>query len=233
MSIIDKILSVIAPHDCINCGKEGLIICDKCLGKIPAIQPRCFKCLQPSADWITCLNCRPFFPINRLIIAKEYTLKSKAIVWKLKNDGVQEAARIMAREMAKILPKSPEFNKLLIVPSPTSHRRSRQRGYDQAKLIAKELQKLTNLSYANPLRRKDDIHQVGANIKTRKEQLQDSFEVIRHIQVKNQHILLVDDVVTTGSTLESAARTLINAGASEVWAICFAHPRLRKIQTEA
>ena len=196
------------------------------MDKIPAITPRCFVCLKNEDGWNTCPECLSNFPISRVIIAKEYTPVSKALVWKLKNDGLQEAARIMAKQMAAMT-QNMVINDYIIVPAPTSNRRKRQRGYDQAYLIAKELQKITGNPFANILRRKGDIHQVGSDIKTRKQQLHNSFEVIKPNKIRNAQILLVDDVITTGSTLAEAAKMLITHGAKEVSGICFAHPKLR------
>lgn len=225
MSIIDNILSVVVPHDCLVCGHEGKILCTVCIDNLPKISPACFGCQNPSYDYATCSDCRVETPLSKVMVVAEYTGPAKTLLWKLKTDGIQEAARIMALEIAKLLPGS--LAGWILVAVPTSNRRRRQRGYDQARLIAKELQRITGLHHFDVLRRRGEIHQVGASIEARKTQLQNTFEIINKRSIKDRSIILVDDVVTTGATLEAAAITLKAAGAKQVQAVCFAHPKLR------
>jgi ComF family protein len=100
-------------------------------------------------------------------------------------------------------------------------RRLGSRGFDQSKLIAKSLAR-GRYKYSPLLRRLKKIHQIGANKKQRQEQLAGAFMAVNKYLIKNAKILLVDDVATTGASLEEAARTLKKAGAKEVSAVVFA-----------
>lgn len=152
-------------------------------------------------------------------MAVAYSGLAKDLVWKLKFDGGQAAARPMALLMKKTLNFSPD---MLICPVPTATSRARSRGYDQAVLLARQLSQLTRLPYSACLSRVGHAHQVGADRKKRLAQLENAYLVKWPRSVQNANILLVDDVLTTGSTLETAAKALKNAGAARIDAITFA-----------
>ena len=106
--------------------------------------------------------------------------------------------------------------------APTATSRVRQRGYDQAKLLARALARQAGLPYLDCLARVGQTHQVGATREQRLRQLQAAFRVRRPNAVRSAYLLLVDDVSTTGATLELAATILKSAGARRVDAIVFA-----------
>ncbi|MBC7707774.1 hypothetical protein H7Y63_00950 [Polaromonas sp.] len=118
-------------------------------------------------------------------------------------------------------PHQIDLNGALIVPIPTATQRVRQRGYDQSYLIARAFSRKTTAQFTPVLRRLGQQRQRGASKSTRAIQLSDAYW-LRHYNFKNRHVVLVDDVVTTGATLESAARLLRAAGATRVEAIIFA-----------
>ena len=112
----------------------------------------------------------------------------------------------------------------IIVPVPTATSRVRQRGYDQAVLLAKEVARQSGLKYTHCLSRTTQAHQVGAGRSQRIKQLSGAFRVTKPDQVMGVHILLIDDVITTGATLESAALLLKKTGAKRIDALVFAQP---------
>jgi ComF family protein len=104
---------------------------------------------------------------------------------------------------------------------PTATSRVRRRGYDQAELLARQLAQDLKLPYASLLIRDGQSRQVGATRQARLAQLTHAFRIPKHFP-QNVSILLVDDVVTTGATIETAARILRAAGAKSVSAAVFA-----------
>ncbi|HSX46182.1 MAG TPA: phosphoribosyltransferase family protein [Candidatus Saccharimonadia bacterium] len=204
MSILDRLAGWPAPHDCLGCGVEGSLLCAKCCAQLP--------------------NARvPFSADSHLFAIRSATLyqgAAKDLLWRLKSGGAQEAARVMAHQMSKLVPAG---TGAVIVPVPTATSRVRQRGYDQAKLLARHLSKLTALPCSYLLARHGQVHQVGAHRKTRLEQLGNALRVRKPSAVRGSHIILVDDVTTTGATLETAANILKQAGAARVEAITFAY----------
>jgi ComF family protein len=104
----------------------------------------------------------------------------------------------------------------IVVPIPTALSHIRQRGYDHSQLIAKEFAKLRGLKIATPLFRAKDFRQVGVDRKIRFEQAQKTMIIKNGSEIKGKHILLVDDVCTTGATLFTAADLIKKAGASSI-----------------
>jgi len=152
--------------------------------------------------------------------AAEYVGVVKEIVHRLKFGRAQAAANDMAVVVAARVPK--ELPLTLITYVPTAHTRVRQRGYDQAALLAKAVARELGLPYAPLLARMGSARQVGASGMQRRRQLRGSFRPRSSRLAQNTYILLIDDVLTTGSTLESAARVLRSMGAAKVSAATFA-----------
>jgi ComF family protein len=121
--------------------------------------------------------------------------------------------------MARNLSKDERW---VIVPAPTTSRRARQRGYDQAQLIAQSLAKQLDCPALPLLERQTQHHQVGQSGVQRRTQMKHAFRVTKPRVVQKTHILLIDDVLTTGATLEAAAAALCQAGAASVQAAVFA-----------
>src|SRR4051812_1447687 len=99
MSIIDRLISQIAPHDCLSCGREGALLCTDCLGQLP----------QPSIPHPQTVN------LTRVQSVTDYQGVAKDLIWRLKSNGAQAATKIMARQMAQLINKD---SKSVIVPVP-------------------------------------------------------------------------------------------------------------------
>ena len=109
------------------------------------------------------------------------------------------------------------------IPVPLHSRRKRERGFNQAELLAEQLSAATQIPILLSLRRTRHTQtQTSFDRAERMENLHDAFQVRNNAAVQNKHLVLVDDVLTTGSTLNECARTLMHAGAASVRAICVA-----------
>jgi ComF family protein len=219
---LDKLLSIIAPHQCVGCGAENTLLCSGCTVRLLPSRPCCYHCQQNTGqDWLTCTNCKPDSALHRVKAATRYNQPAvKKLLWKLKFDRCQAAAEDIARALAAHVP---DTGKYLLVPAPTASVRARQRGYDQACLIAKALTRQFPewFQYAPVLVRIGTQRQLGNSRQQRLEQLTGAFRVTGKLQT-GLPILLVDDVITTGATLQAAAATLKSAGVLRVDALVFA-----------
>lgn len=152
-------------------------------------------------------------------VRTQYDGMPKQLIHDFKFERKQAAARPIAQLMAESLPYLPP--ETIITHIPTAPRRVRMRGYDHAALLAKELAKRLGLSHQTLLRRVTQTRQVGSKRAERIKQMERAFEPVSNVP-QNAKVLLVDDLVTTGATLESAARVLRNAGVKTIDATVFA-----------
>ena len=144
---------------------------------------------------------------------------AKELVYALKFARAKAAADVVAKALAADgrLPEG-----VIVTHVPTVPGRMRERGYDQAALIARRLSARKGLPYLTLLARTGGQRQLGQGRAIRKQQMTDAFRLARGADVRGKHILLVDDVLTTGATCEAAARVLRGAGAQRVSAAVFA-----------
>jgi ComF family protein len=219
MSILDRLIGYLAPHTCLGCSREGKLLCVDCSDGLPRVPERCYRCRKRSLVGRTCLSCRRSSNLRAVRVATMYDSTAKALVWKLKFSGAQAAATEISALLTKLIMGEDELE-AHILPVPTTSRRVRQRGYDQTKLLGRALASRTNIQYLNCLHRSGQAHQVGASRRQRLSQLEDAFRTNQSLG--GMHIILVDDVVTTGATLEAAAKACRAAGAVRVEAVVFA-----------
>ena len=220
MPILERILSIIAPHDCLGCGIEGALLCKTCIqSDLNPIPERCYLCHRLSAGCRTCRSCRQKSALQFVYVRTSYDSLAKELVAALKFERAYAAGEIIAGCMAEALLIEANY---LLVPVPTASSRRRQRGYDQAELITKYLARQTQLSTRTVLIRHGSSRQLGTKRTERLSQIQGAFSVTYSHLITGKNILLVDEVLTTGATLESAARTLRDAGARHVSEIVFA-----------
>lgn len=205
MSLIEHILSVIAPHECLGCQKEGFVLCNDCIERLP----------RPAAG----------VPPEGLASLQAVTLYdaelAKELVHRLKFERARAAANSIACAMQTRL-AVPASDNLVLAWVPTATSRVRARGYDQSQQIACALSRRLGLPAAPLLARTGQQRQVGSDRTHRLEQLHSAFRVTKPWLIQNKDVLLLDDVSTTGATLAVVAHELHAAGARSVHAFVFA-----------
>ncbi|MBU1146246.1 ComF family protein [Patescibacteria group bacterium] len=204
------ILDIIFPTDCFGCEKEGELVCEDCFQKI-----------MPSV--------RSFHGENLDKIITFYSYDDKIIknlIHGLKYRFVEDSARhigkLVERELGKILEQigCPD----IFSPVPLHKKRYLERGFNQGEEIAKFL--VTKIGW--PLRTdilvrvRETVSQVSLKEEARKKNIEGAFWLLGNSDIKNKKIVLLDDVVTTGATMEECARVLKQAGAKEVLGLAFA-----------
>lgn len=142
----------------------------------------------------------------------------KELIHALKYERAKAAAYDIVRHIDSSFLQVPLSAKVF-VHIPTSHDRIRQRGYDQAQLLASTLARKHNIPCLSLLERTVTLHQIGSKGATRRKQLQGAFRIKK---VPSNEIILVDDVTTTGATLSEAAKTFRKSGAKRVSAFVLA-----------
>ncbi len=224
MRLVEHFYRLIAPSHCMGCQTEGPLLCLWCVDDLlPAEESRCYRCNRLSKGGQVCPACRRKTALKHVFTRTEYTSASKELVHKMKFSYSGEAADLIARELMSTIPALPANTLIVHVPTITSH--VRQRGFDHAARIAREFSKLSGYRHVPALTRLGQHRQVGSKRKERLESMDGAFRAKAGFLLQNRPVLLIDDVLTTGATLESAARTLKEAGAKSVDAAVFARAR--------
>lgn len=232
--IKDFFLDLIFPKICLGCAREGFYLCENCLDKIPLTD----KLACPSCDKITfygrtCEDCRRKTYLTGLIYAASYKnpIINQAIRL-LKYKYVKELSEVLAKIMLKFIKNSgflvnnftDELISFLIVPLPLHRKKFLSRGFNQSELLAQKLAEEFDLELRTDLliKTKNTRSQTDLKEEKRRINVQDAFGVKNKKEIKDKIILLIDDVITTGSTLNEAAKTLKRAGAKEIWGLTIA-----------
>lgn len=228
MSLMEAAIGWLAPPDCLVCGAEGLALCGDCSTfEIKPFGERCWRCNSLSPGSRACINCRHLSPLSFVWISTNYEGLPQALVRRYKFDHLRAAAEPLAQIMADTFQSITGSNDIftrdyLVMPLPTATSRVRERGFGHSELLAKTIAGNLRLEYSNSLRRLGQSRQLGAKRQDRLVQLADSFAVRKPRRVAGRKILLIDDVLTTGGSLISAAKTIKAAGAQQINALVFA-----------
>lgn len=220
------VLEVIFPSRCVGCGTYGSFLCQSCQAALPrARPPRCPVCWQPQRQGDPCGRCReerPAFQGARSPYL--YQGAAREAVHALKYSYLSALAQPMAQLMARYVEEEEAIEADLVVAVPLYARRQRLRGYNQSVLLARELSRLCGLPLAERglARRRNTPPQArSADAEARKRNVADAF-IADGRWVEGRRVLLIDDVMTTGATVDACARALHEAGAASVWALSFA-----------
>jgi ComF family protein len=236
--LLPSIFSVLFPSDCRLCGTSldnisRIPVCQECRAEIvPARVPQCVICGDrlASAQLLRgdglCANCRDYAPeFDRAASFGEYRNGMRGLIHLLKYESVTPVARplggMLAQAITELLAGSPD-SKPLLVPVPLHKSRCRSRGFNQSELIARaaarRLPQKLEVACGVLLRQRDTVSQVGLTREERIANVRDAFRVADAARVRGRDVMLVDDVMTTGTTLSECARVLKQAGAKRVWA---------------
>ena len=223
-------LDILFPRRCLGCGVPGGFICAACAASMPTLEePFCEICANPGTDGI-CGWCLDKEPAIDQIRAPYLYLPSSPIhkaIRMLKYRGIRALAPELAELLVGYVEEAPARFDCIV--SVVSHRsRVRKRGYSQASLIASHLGKRLNIPVFEDglTRTHNSPSQLATKSRERRwDNVQGNFVSTRDLS--GMVVLLVDDLVTTGSTAASAAHALKNAGALSVFGLAVARTASR------
>jgi ComF family protein len=220
--IIPRLLEIITPKSCQVCARPGTYLCILCLPK--AIKPRspgCYRCYWGTSHGQLCIGCEIYSFLAGTTIVARYDGVARDLTLSLKNHNDVWAAEVLGAMIARAILRT-QVTLDVITAVPTSPQRYHERGYNPAERLAKVVARRLELPYRPLLLRLSLAHQIGQGRAQRLKQIHGAFYPSRPQQVAARAVLVVDDVLTTGATLEEAARVLRAAGASLVWAAAVA-----------
>jgi ComF family protein len=213
---------LIFPPQCALCGSGGTLLCDVCADTLPlASGQRCDRCFMPSTGSL-CRHCQlepPAFGSLRSAFVMDAGAR------RLAHELKYERMTSLAGPMASLLAQVAEFDGIdLVVPVPLHGRRERSRGYNQSAELARRIAAIVALPCEpKASRRTRDTAPLAKamNREERRSIVAGAFAADRR-RVDHQRILLVDDVCTTGATLDACSKALLNAGAESVRCLVWA-----------
>lgn len=196
----------------------------------------CAFCYAPTVGGVTCPFCRKVHALDRLLVATNY---SDRLIERLVKTAKYRFVHIAARDMARLMIRYLEEKKFaeivrtcsLIIPVPLHIRRLRWRGFNQAEIMARDIAVHLNIPVATDVIVRSGHRKPQADINDRKSRIENAkglFEINPDVSVGARNsvlgktVLLIDDLSTTGSTLNDCARVLKAAGAVQVMAFVFA-----------
>jgi len=204
-------------------------VCDACETDLPWLGDQCDHCALPMPlSHLTCTSCSINPPtFSEVVAGWLYDFPIDSLVTRFKHQGKWPLGRLLAEMYAEFLQyrfneglQRPDF----LLPVPMANKRLRERGYNQAQMLADWLGASLQLSVQSRLlkRVKETPAQQGLDARARRSNLLDAFELMDSQTVADKHIALIDDVLTTGSTADVIAKTLRQAGARQVDVYCLA-----------
>lgn len=212
--MIERLLDLVSPHRCSVCGENGKILCDSCKYDIVnESYEGCLVCHVPCGPRGICETCRRHLPIDQAWCVGERTEGLKRLIDDYKFKSQRAGSAALAEVLDEVLPVLPTG--VVLMPIPTSPSTIRVRGFDHMKLIADQFAKERRLEVGQFLERatKATLHFLG---KSERERLGPTLFALKLDAVVPEHVLIFDDIVTTGTTLRAAVGLLKKAGVKRV-----------------
>lgn len=228
INISTFLLDLLYPKKCISCGKYGYFLCLDCVREIETVKtslcPGCGKISENGKYCPRCASNKETIFAKGIIVAAHYDAGPvKEAIYHLKYLGYQDLAVDLSELIYERLKGVFDFKNTVIVPVPLNQKRKNTRGFNQSELIARNLSKSLLLPGGDALKRvRDTRSQVGLRREERLENIRDAFVCDDVEFVSGKKVILVDDVTTTGATINECAKALKSAGAEEIWGVVVA-----------
>lgn len=225
------ILDLIFPGECLGCGREGSYLCGDCLEKIDLNHSdNCALCHKPSSGGKICAQCQPETKLKAIWVAADYNQKVlQDLIHNLKYNYLEAIGADLSRLLVKYLKVKNileqyqiRSDNAVLIPVPLHKKRFLNRGFNQSDLLAAKLSADLGIGKVNFLTRiKNTQTQINLNRSQRQQNIKDAFSLKGDFN-PNKKAILIDDVVTTGSTLKECAKVLADSGFTEIYGLVIA-----------
>jgi len=231
--IKEFILDLIFPRECLGCGQENTYLCTECRQKIGLNKKfYCAFCKKESYLSQVCAACKNDTNLRAIWLAADYNNELlQRLIHNLKYNYVAEISITLANLIISYLEENKIFEnfnlnkeELILTPVPLHKKRLLHRGFNQSSLLAQRLSDFYKIPIFNLLtRNKNTLSQVNLKRSARQANIREAFSFNAYNPLdKNKKIILIDDVVTTGSTLKECAKVLNKNGFEEIYGLVIA-----------
>ena len=224
-----RLISTVYPPRCVLCGSPGfndMDICEDCYHDLPWIESACTQCAIPlakhSGDHLKCGQCLKKPPVfDHSVSLFSYEKETVTLIHQLKFQEKLAYSRLLGALLADAIDRSAAELPDCILPVPLYKKRLRQRGFNQSLELARPVARVLNMpvDVQSVIRVRDTHAQTGLDKKQRRKNIRGAFDVARPLNA--HHVAILDDVVTTTSTVNELARILKRAGVKrvDIWSI--------------
>ena len=218
-------LDLLFPQWCIGCGQEGSVLCSSCRDSLPPIMPPlCPQCGKPQPSGTLCPGCVSWqAEIDGIRSPFRFDGLMRQTIHQLKYKNLRALAAPLAKLLNDYLATNPLPGEVL-VPVPLHPRRLRERGHNQSLQLAEELSNLISLPVIDDclIRKHHTPPQARtSSVEERRSNVTNAFTCVND-RLHDKQVLLIDDVSTSGATLNACAAALKAAGAISVWGLVLA-----------
>jgi ComF family protein len=215
-------LDLLFPQKCLGCGEEGELLCHTCLRSLQRIiPPLCPKCGRPQPSGILCSSCVSWqTSIDGIRSPFKFDGIMRHAVHQLKYKNLRSLAKPLALLLENYLIHNPLPGQVM-VPVPLHPKRLKERGYNQSYLLARELSKLVSMPVVDDCLARVRYVLPQAQTKSvdeRRSNVRQAFSCLNY-RLQGKQVLLIDDVSTSGATLDACASALKANGVMSVWGI--------------
>lgn len=222
------LLHILFPARCVFCGKAmpagtKLLCCKDCMKQLPYVKECCPICgYNTSFGSTVCFHCnKKHPPFEKHVSVFWYKNQVQRAILRYKFYRHPSYHTTFAQFMLMQIREPQVFDCITSVP--LTPERLRSRGYDQTALLATYLSKATGIPYLPTMKRvKKGVPRARLNYIQRRQTIRGAFEILKDTSVRDKVVLLVDDVYTTGLTVQECSRVLLRAGAAKVFVLTIA-----------
>ncbi len=218
------LIDLLFPPRCGGCQAAGSLWCEACRAAVkPIVPPWCEKCGEPFVTERLCANCRAYpLEIEKIRSVAVFDGVLRQAIHRFKYQRVSSLAEPFGNRLADYW-RAEQLAADWLIPVPLHPSRERDRGYNQSELLARQLARRVNVPVRrNGLRRtRATAVQMTLNAVQRRENVVGAFECVE-ARVRGMRVVIVDDVSTTGATLDACAQAVLKAGAVSVMGLTLA-----------
>jgi len=225
MKCLERLWDLIFPKKCIHCGRNGSYLCEDCLFLIE-INPFEYCLCDKIEKRSRCENCKDK-KLDKILSTTNYNQKIiQQAIHKFKYSYIKELSLQFSFLMLRHLELTNNIpdKDFLIIPVPLSPSKKRRRGFNQSEEMARIISTAMGIEMDDySLKKmKNNLPQAGLGKEERTDNIKGCYQVGEKNSIKDKKIILIDDVYTTGATMEECAKALKESGAKEVWGLTIA-----------